>query len=40
MTPEARLRLADDMTGDVRSLARAGIRARSAPDLPEDLVDA
>jgi hypothetical protein len=28
MTPQDRLRLADDMSADVRSLARSGIRAR------------
>jgi hypothetical protein len=28
MTPEDRLRLADDMSTEVRELARAGIRAR------------
>jgi hypothetical protein len=40
MTPEARLRLADAMSTDVRSLARSGIRARGSADATPDLVEA
>ena len=39
MTPEARLRLAAEMSADVRSLARSGIRARGLTDVPPDLVE-
>jgi hypothetical protein len=35
MRPQERLRLADEMSTDVRSLARAGIRARH-PELASD----
>jgi hypothetical protein len=40
MTPEARLRLAAEMSADVRSLARSGIRARGLAGAPPDLVEA
>jgi hypothetical protein len=40
MRPEDRLRLADQMSDDVRSLARSGIRARLADDVSEEEVDA
>jgi hypothetical protein len=40
MTPGARLRLADAMSTDVRSLARSGIRARGLTDAPPDSVEA
>jgi hypothetical protein len=35
MRPEDRLRLADQMSDAVRSLARSGIRARGGPDADE-----
>src|SRR5215208_2747244 len=35
MTPEQRLQLADQMSVDVRSLARSGIRARQPDDASE-----
>ena len=37
MTPAARLRLADSMSAEVRSLARAGIRARYPQYSPEEV---
>jgi hypothetical protein len=40
MRPEDRLRLADEMSDDVRSLARSGIRARQVGDDSEEEVDA
>lgn len=40
MSAEDRLRLADQMSDDVRSLARSGIRARHPGDASEDDVDA
>ena len=40
MTPETRLRLAAEMSADVRSLARSGIRARGLAGAPPDLVEA
>ena len=40
MTPEARLRLADEMSAAVRSLARSGIRARGGAGLSDDVVEA
>jgi len=40
MRPEDRLRLADRMSDDVRSLARSGIRARRNGDASEEDVDA
>ena len=40
MSSEDRLRLADQMSDDVRALTRAGIRARHAGDVSEDEVDA
>ena len=40
MRPEERLRLADEMSDEVRSLARSGIRARHVGDASEDEVEA
>jgi hypothetical protein len=40
MRPEDRLRLADQMSDAVRSLARSGIRARHVGDVSEEEVDA
>ncbi len=40
MTPEQRLRLADEMSADALALARAGIRARAGGLLGEEEVDA
>ena len=40
MRPEDRLRLADQMSEEVRSLARSGIRARHVGDPSEEEVDA
>jgi hypothetical protein len=40
MTPDARLRLADQMSAEIRSLARSGIRARNATDVSEAALDA
>ena len=40
MTPDDRLRLADEMSTEVRELARAGIRARAGRKLSDDEVDA
>jgi hypothetical protein len=40
MTPDARLRLADQMSAEIRSLARSGIRARNSTDVSETAVDA
>jgi hypothetical protein len=40
MTPETRLRFAAEMSADVRSLARSGIRARGLAGAPPDLVEA
>ena len=40
MSPEERLRLADQMSDVVRSLTRSGIRARLGADTSEDEVDA
>lgn len=37
MTPEDRLRLADEMSSEVRTLARAGIRARHPEYTPEQV---
>ena len=39
MTPDDRLRLADQMSAEVRTLARSGIRARHAGDISDDEVD-
>jgi hypothetical protein len=39
MTPEDRLRLADAMSAEIRSLARSGIRTRH-PEYSPDQVDA
>jgi hypothetical protein len=39
MRPEDRLRLADQMSDDVRSLARSGIRARHNGDASDDDVE-
>lgn len=40
MTPQQRLRLADEMSGEVRSLARSGIRARMPAGSTEADIDA
>jgi hypothetical protein len=40
MTPQDRLRLADRMSAEVRSLARAGIRARRSGKPSEEEVEA
>lgn len=40
MSSEERLRLADQISDDVRALTRAGIRARHPGDVSEDEVDA
>jgi hypothetical protein len=40
MRPADRLRLADQMSAEVRSLARSGIRARLGGDSSEEDVDA
>jgi hypothetical protein len=40
MTPANRLRLADEMSDVVRSLARSGIRARAGRDASEPELDA
>lgn len=40
MSSEDRLRLADQMSDEVRDLTRAGIRAHHAGDLSEEEVDA
>ena len=40
MTPEDRIRLADEMSTDVRELARAGIRARMPEGTTAAEVDA
>jgi hypothetical protein len=39
MTPEDRLRLADQMSDAVRSLARSGIRARHAGSTSDEEVE-
>jgi hypothetical protein len=39
MRPEDRLRLADEMSDAIRSLARSGIRARHAGDASEEEVE-
>jgi hypothetical protein len=40
MKPEDRLRLADEMSTAVRSLARSGVRARLESDASDEEVDA
>jgi hypothetical protein len=40
MRPEDRLRLAEQMSDEVRSLARSGIRARDVSDASEEEVEA
>lgn len=40
MSPDERLRLADQMSADARSLTRSGIRARHGGDSAEDEVNA
>jgi len=40
MKPEDRLRLADEMTTEVRTLARSGVRARLGGDPSNEEVDA
>lgn len=40
MTPQQRLRLADEMSAEVRSLARSGIRARMPTGSTEADIDA
>ena len=40
MTPEERLQLADQMSVDVRSLARSGIRARQPDDASDEDAEA
>jgi len=37
MTPEARLRLAESMSAEIRSLARAGIQARHPEYTPAEV---
>jgi len=40
LRPSDRLRLADEMSEEVRSLARSGIRARISADASEAVIDA
>jgi hypothetical protein len=37
MTPEARLRLAESMSAEIRTLARSGIQARHPEYTPDDV---